>query len=343
MKQILSPLFAITLALAFIVSSIFASSALAVIKWKVHAHYPASSPSYQDSVVTVAKEIEKRTGGRLMMETYTANSLVPSKEIFNAVKRGMLPMGIAAASYFRAQIPAVGIAAGLPYTFKTPAQAAYFMKRVGYEDLIQDLGLKNHGVRLYIDRVYPTELATKIPIRSFEDFKGLKIRSSGVIQKYLTSIGAAASYVSGAEVYTALSTGVMDAAHWGAVQGAAKMNFYDMCKYHLKPALTIAGTDVWIINDRAFKKLPKDIQAIVTQVLEEHFWKRSNQYEHQEAVTLAKVKKSKGVQVITLPAADQLKMTQAAMKLWDKEAATDPEYARAIEMMKDYLREIGEL
>lgn len=343
MKRILNPLFVFALTIGFIGSFLIGTPALAVIKWKVSCHYPSASPSYQASVIKVAKEIEKRTNGRMQIETYPANSLVPSKELFNAIKRGMLPMGIAATSYFRAQIPAVGVAAGLPYTFKTYAQAAYFMKQLGYEKLIQDIAKKKHGVNLFIDRAYPTELALKNPIKSFEDFQGLKIRSSGVIQKYLTSIGSAASYITGAEVYTALSTGVVDGAHWGAAQGAYKMNLYDMCKYHLKPALTIAGTDVWIINQRAFKKLPADIQGIIEQVLEEHFWTRTNQYEHLESATLAKVQKEKGVKVITLSQEAQLKMTRAAMKLWDEEAKTDPDYARAIQMMKDYFKQIGSL
>lgn len=344
-KRIMKSALLFTLTAGFMMVSSFATNVFAadVIKWKAHAHYPSSSPSYQDSVIVVADKIKERTGGRLVIETYTANSLVPSKEIFNAVKRGMVQMGVTAASYFRAQIPAVGIAAGLPYTFKTPAQAAYFFKRKGYEKMIQDIALEKHGLLFFIDRAYPTELVVKKPISSIDDFKGLKLRSSGVIQKYLTSLGAAASYISGAEVYTSLSTGVVDGAHWGAVQGAAKMNFYDMCKYHLRPALTVAGTDTWLINQKAFNKLPADIQAIVKQVMEEHFWQRTNQYEHQEAVTLAKAQQSKGVKLSILPQADQKKMTQIAEKLWDKEAKTDPTYAKAINMMKDYLREIGAL
>ena len=344
-KRIMKSALLFTLTAGFMMVSSFATNVFAadVIKWKAHAHYPTSSPSYQDSVLVVADMIKERTGGRLVIEAYPANSLVPSKEIFNAVKRGMVQMGITAASYFRAQIPAVGVAAGLPYTFKTYAQAAYFMKSVGYEKMIQDIALDKHGLLFFIDRVYPTELVTKNPIRSLADFKGLKLRSSGVIQKYLTSLGGAAGYISGAEVYTSLSTGVVDGAHWGAAQGASKMNFYDMCKYHLRPPLTIAATDTWLINQKAFNKLPKDIQGIVRQVMEEHFWQRSNQYEHQEAVTLAKVQNSKGVTVVTLPQADQVKMTQIAEKLWDEEAKANAEYAKAINMMKDYLKKIGAL
>ena len=119
------------------------------------------------------------------------------------------------------------------------------------------------------------------------------------------------------------------------------MGFYDMCKYHLKPSFVVAGTDIYLINKKAFDKLSPDIQTILTQTLDEHMWLRSNQYIYQEATTLARVQKEKGVKVITLPPAEQQKMTQAAIALWDKEAKKDPEYGKWIEKMKEFLKSLG--
>lgn len=313
-----------------------------VIKWKVQSHWPSASPSYKGSLLAIVEKLKARTNGRFILEPFPAGSLVPSKEIANATKRGMFEMGGTSTAYTRALVPMSGIGAGLPYSFRAAWQAFYFYKRVGYEKAMKDAFAK-HGLLFFTDKIYPTQLVLKKPVRTMEDFKGLKLRSSGTLQIFFTSIGAAASYLPGAEVYPALASGVVEGAHWGAAQGANKMGFYDVCKYHLMPSFVVAGTDVWVINKKAFDKLPADIQKTLTQTLDEHLWLRSNQYIFQEAKTLARVQKEKGVTVITLPPEEQQKMTRAAIKLWDEEAKKDPGYAEWIEKMKEFLRELGYL
>ena len=59
-----------------------------VIKWKVQSHWPSASPSYKGSLLVIADKLKQRTNGRLILEPYPAGSLVPSKEIFQAAKRG---------------------------------------------------------------------------------------------------------------------------------------------------------------------------------------------------------------------------------------------------------------
>jgi TRAP-type mannitol/chloroaromatic compound transport system substrate-binding protein len=252
----------------------------------------------------------------------------------------MFEMGGTGAGYDLAFVPLSGIAAGLPYSFRAAWEAFYFYKRVGYEKAMQDAYAK-HDLMFFTDKIFPTQLVLKKPVRTFEDFKGLKLRSSGTLRIFFTSIGAAASYLPGAEVYPALASAAVEGAHWGAAQGADKMGFYDIFKYHLMPSFVFSGGNIWLINKRAFGKLPEDIQKTLTQTLDEHLWLRTNQYTYQEATTLARVQKEKGVKVITLPPEEQRKMTRAAIELWDKEAKKDPEYAKWIEKMKEFLRGLG--
>lgn len=336
-------LFSLTLCLVFLpLATNSVNAADNAIKWRVQSHWPAASSSYKDSLQVLADRIKERTNDRLILEPYPAGALVPAKEIFNAVKRGMIQMGTISPAYVRDQIEVAGIAAGLPYAFKNVWECAYFHKWLGFEKMLQDEAAQ-HGIFYSTDKVYPTELVLKKPVKSFDDFKGLKIRSSGVLQIFLTSTGAAASYLPGAEVYPSLASGVIDGAHWGAAQGAYSMKLYDVCKYHLLPGLNIAGTDAWVVNQEAIDKLPKDVQAIFYNALEEQFWKRTNQYIYLEAITLAKAVREKNVQVITLPAEDQKKITEIAMQMWDKEAEKGPEAAKALQMLKDFLKSLGHL
>jgi TRAP-type mannitol/chloroaromatic compound transport system substrate-binding protein len=311
-----------------------------VTKWRCLVHVPTASPSYKDSLLVIIERLKKRTNGRLIIEPYAAGALVPSKEIFNAVKRGMIEIAMTSSAYPRDQVPLMNVASGLPMNFARVWEAIYFYRQLGFEEMLRDECAK-HGLYYFTDKVYPTELSLKKEVLTFEDFKGLKLRSSGILQIYLTSIGAAASYIPGSEIYPALTSGVVEGAHWGAAQGSNKMGFYDISKYHLKPSLNIAGTDIWLVNKKELGKLPEDIQKTLFATLEEHFFLRTNQYIYQEAKTLRMIEKEKGVKVLTMPPKEYAKMQKAAMKIWDDVAKKGPACAKAVQMLKDFNKSLG--
>src|SRR5690554_2453498 len=203
--------------------------------WKVQSHWPGASSSYTDSLVRLQRVLDERTDGRLKLKLYEAGALFKAQETFNAVSRGILEMGTISPGYAQDKMTLAGIASGLPFAFRNVWEAAYFHQNIGFEQMLRDEAAKS-GVYWATDKVYPTEMVTSKPINSWEDFTGLKIRSSGALQKFLTEAGASASYIPGSELYTALDSGIVDGAHWGAAQGAASMGLYDVAKYHVQPA-----------------------------------------------------------------------------------------------------------
>ena len=255
----------------------------------------------------------------------------------------MVPIGHTTPAYDLAQVPLFNIVAGLPLNFGEVWEAAYFFQWLGFEQMIKDELLAKHGLLYYSDRVYTTELSLKKPVQSMEDFRGLKLRSSGILQKYLSSIGAAASMIPGPDIYTALASGMVEGAHWGAVQGSYAMKFYEINKYHLRPALNVAATDIWLINKRDFDRLPKDLQEILDAALLEHFWPRTNQYMYQEEMMLQRAIREHGITLLTIPPDEFAKMQQAALKTWEEVAAISPECAKAVEMLKDFNRSMGRI
>jgi len=324
---------------AFTSSPVYAAGK--VFKWKCQSHWPTASPSYQDSLLSLIDKLKKRSDGRLIIEPFPAGALVPSKEAYNAVKRGMVQMATNSPAYLRSKLTTAGIAYGLPFAFQNNWESIYFTKHLGFEKIIRKEAAKD-GVFYASEKSYPTELVLKKPVRSLADFKGLALRSTGTLQKLFTKIGAAASYLPGAEIYPALASGVKDGAHWGAAQGANKMGFYEVCKYHLKPSVSFA-VDVWLFNQKAIDKLPQDLQKILYSTVEEHFFTRSIEYIYQETVTLAKVQKERGVQVVTIPAEDMNKITRIAVELWDEEAKKGPEAVKALDLLKNYLKSLGRM
>ncbi|NWN91863.1 TRAP transporter substrate-binding protein DctP [Marinobacter adhaerens] len=312
------------------------------VTWKVQAHWPAASSSYTDSLKRLKRVLDERTDGQLQLKLYEAGALFSANETFNAVSRGILEMGVISPGYAQDKISLAGIASGLPFAFRNVWEVAYFHKNLGFEQMLRDEAAE-HGVYWSTDKVFTTEMAVKKPINSWEDFTSLKIRSSGALQKFLTDAGASASYIPGSELYSALDSGIVDGAHWGAVQGAASMSLYEVAKYHVQPALNIAGTDVFLINQKALNKLPEDMQKIVKDTLNEQFWIRTNEYQFKERKALATIQAEQGVKITKLPEDVQARLTEAAKETWEEEGKRSENAQKALNMLKDYLADLGYL
>jgi len=323
-----------------LISNNRAIAAEEIIKWRCPSHIPMASPSYKASLVRITDKLKERTNGRLVLEPYAAGALMPSKEIFNGVKRGMVEMAITSSNYCINQVPLMSVAAGLPMNFSEVWEAIYFHKWLGFEQMMKDECAK-HGLYYFTDKVYPTELSLKKPVRKLEDFEGLKLRSAGLLQKFLTSLGAAASYVPGEEIYTALASGLFEGAHWGGVQGSMAMGFYEINKYHFRPPLNVGATDCWLINQNAFSNLPADIQQIIVSTLEEHFFLRTNENQYLEEKVLSEAQEEMGVELLTLPPKEYSKMQKKAYKLWDDVAKENQQCAKAVQILKEFHKSLG--
>ncbi len=334
----LATVFALTVA----VSGVSLAAGEKPITWRCQTHWPPSSASYKPSAVWMANEIKKRTDGRLIFDLYNSGELIPSKDIFNAVERGMIEMGVSPPQYYASKVPLALIAAGLPFNFKETWEGAYFYKWMGFEDMLR-AGCAKYGVYYATDRVYQTQIALKKPVRTLEDFKGVKIRTTGTLAKFLASIGGAATYIPGSETYSALSSGVVDGATWGDMMGAESMGFYEICKYHLKTGVGMAGTETWLINQKALDKLPQDLRKILLALFEEHFWKRTNEHQRDLAHFLPIYEKKYGFETIVVADAEYTKLQDAAIPVWEEIAKKSSDCAKAVGMVVQFNKDIGRL
>lgn len=312
------------------------------VTWRVQSHWPQASSSYGDSLEYLRDVLAERSDGRFQLELHPAGSLFGHDEIFNSVRRGIIPMGTISPAYIIGEVTTAGIANGLPNAFQETWEAAYFFKHLGFEDMIRE-EVAEHGVFYATDKVYPTEMVLSRKPETLDDFRSLSIRSSGTLQSFLTNAGAAATMVAGPELYQALSSGVVDGAHWGAVQGALSMSLYEVAKYHVRPPLNIGGIDAFVVNQQAIDELPDDLQQILYSALEEQFWRRTNEYIYQEQVALARAQAEQNVEVIELPEDVRQAMLEAARTSWEAEREKGGKAAEAMEMLEAFLGELGHL
>lgn len=309
------------------------------VRWRVQSHWPKASGSFDDSLGALAREVERRTDGAFRMDLLGDGEFAKGPDIFNLVRRGVVPMGTISPSYIQDNAQAASFMYGIPGTLRDSWEMQHVVKNLGVEDLVNQ-DLMRQGVMIMAEKVLPTELALSRDIRSAADFRGLKIRSSGTMLDYLALAGAAPQYVPGSELYQALSSGVVDGAHWGAAVGAQSMSLWEVCKYHVKPPIA-QTTDAYIINVDALEDLPDDMRTAFLDAVETRFFRRSIEYVHAEAIALTEGQQSDGLTVITLPDDVMEMMAQASMQVMENEAAKGERAAAAADIYRGLMADLG--
>ena len=156
--------------------------------------------------VAWAKEIEKRTDGRIKIDVFPGGTLTKANETYDGVTKGISDIGMSCFAYTRGRFPlmeAVDLPLGYPSGKVATHTANAFYQKMKPEALedVKVLYLHAHG---------PGLLHTKKPVRQMEDIKGMKIRSTGLSAKVVEALGGSAVAMPQGETYEALQKGVVD-------------------------------------------------------------------------------------------------------------------------------------
>ncbi len=309
------------------------------VTWKVQAHWPKASGSFNDSLGVLAKELDARTGGSFKLEMYGAGEIAKDREIYNIVRRGVVPMGTISPAYILGEAQAMGLLYGVPGTLRESWEMMHLTKNLGIEKMVND-ELRPKGVIIMAEKAYPTEVVLKKKIASAADLGSLKIRSTGTMLEYLAAAGSSPQQIAGPEIYQAISTGVVDGAHWGAAIGALSMKFWEVAKFHMKPALGFAN-DAYIVNIAALDKLPADLRLQFLSLVEERYFRRSVEYLHQEAVALTTGKAKMDVEVVRFPDDVQKKFAAASKEILKKETSKGEVANKGGEVLTKLMTDLG--
>ena len=315
-----------------------AGSAFAAMTLKCQSHLIPSDT--ERTMGKFVKAVYDLSGGQIKIRLFGGSSIIPMKEVLNAVSNGSLEMAMIAEGYWHKIIP-VSELAGLPFAFRNISEAKCFMYDRGFGDILKKEYAK-HNVYHIPYETYPVGLMTNKPINKIEDIKGMKLRAYGVMAEWLTEMGASTTYIPGGELYTALATGVVDGAHWGDAGPMYIMKFQEVLKNYMLPEPIVGGWNNLIINMDVWKKLtPAQQKMIETAAMAMGSSRSTDSTRILAETSLSKMVSKWNVKVNTLPDAEVEKMKAAAMMVWEKIAKKDPLNAQVINMMKDFLKELG--
>ncbi len=232
--------------------------------WKAVA---TSRPTPQFGLWTwLGEELEKRSQGQLKVEVVSLPELgLTGFELVRVTRSGLVDLGDVLPTYVAGDVPAVE-AVDLPGLF--PDMDTSIKAHRAFLPALKQLEDKLGGVVLG-EYLWPAQMIfSRKPIRSPQDFKGLKIRVYGTAQTELArGLGMEPVSIPFAEVYTALERGTVDAGFTGTYPGFA-LKWYEVTKYLVDINHgPVAGT--LVVSKRTWDKLSPERRALLTKLGEE--------------------------------------------------------------------------
>jgi TRAP-type C4-dicarboxylate transport system substrate-binding protein len=269
-----------------------------------------------------AEQLAKKTNNRVKIQFFYSGALGSSKDQLDNLKYGTFDVGPAMPWYDPAKTPLWTI-----LTIPWVNSMNPWVRMMTVMDLAELPEMKQELAKWGTTFLFPYALGdlyslwtVKKPVRTFEDLKGLKIRSVGQMAKSLSIIGASPQGLPMPEVYDALAKGVIDG---GCLAAASAMGWkvYEICKYENKMKLGMGGP-IWLIRKAAYEKLPADIQKSIDEVsleMARHMADADAEFQKKFDEKL----KEAGVEVIEFPESEQEKYEQIAVmpvvESWIKE------------------------
>jgi TRAP-type C4-dicarboxylate transport system substrate-binding protein len=260
-----------------------------------------------------AEEIEKRTQGKVMIEIHPGGTLTSAPEVYDGVINGVSDIGMSCFAYTRGRFPlleGLDLPVGYP-DGKTATRIA--------NEIIQKYApaeLSDTHV-LYVHAHGPGMLASKTPIRTFDEIKGVKIRATGLSSKIVESLGGVPVGMSQPETYEALRKGVVDATlcpvetlkGWSR-QGEVIEAVTDLTPIGYTTAMFV------VMNKDKWNSLPPEIQEAITMVSEEWIAKHGEAWDKADEEGWAFVKEL-GREVIEFSDEDYAKAVAAVKPILD--------------------------
>jgi len=233
-------------------------------RWKMVTTWPRDLPGVGSGAQRLADRIAELSNGRLQIELYGAGELVPAFEVFDTVSSGIAEMGHGAAYYWKGKIPASQFFGSVPFGM-TAAETTSWLYYGGGLELWQGI-YAPHGVQVFAAGNTGVQMGGwyNRPINSSTDLRGLKIRIPGLGGEVMRRLGANVINLPGSEIFTALSTGSVDATEWIGPWNDLTFGLHQAAQYYYYPGWQEPGSTLeCLINAKAWKALPDDLQAIV--------------------------------------------------------------------------------
>ena len=255
----------------------------------------------------LVKRVNERTKYKLELSEHWAGSVAKLGEELESAEIGILDMAAIIAPFEPTKCYLHNWGYNIPFLPGDPRMAGRIVLKL-YKNfpVFSDELKKYNQLFLGAGGAGDYGIIAKFPVRGPDDVKGKKIAAAGPNLPWISGVGAIPVQSNLNEAYTSLQTGVYDA--WVMFASSnVKFKLHELCKYFADMNFGCAyATTVVTINQNVWKKMPKEVQAIMKEVGDEYTVKEMT-YIYEQQVQDMKVMKDAGMEIYPVPFEEKVK------------------------------------
>ena len=268
------------------------------------SHFVPPNHTFHKWALAWGERLEKESGGRLKVTIYPNGQLVgPPNRQFDAARNGLTDMaftlhGVTPGRYATTELVSLG------FSWPSAGSSSSITSKRMSELSATYLAPEHEGLHiLWMAAAMPTVVYSKNQLGKLDDFKGIKIRYTGVQNRNLfASMGAVPLLIAPPDSQDALAKGIIEAAMFPH-EAALSLDLGAVVKHATEPGLATA-TFAFVMNPAKYNSLPPDLKALIDKTsgpaAAEQFgkqWEAAEKFAREEEM-------KQGVQIHTLSEAD---------------------------------------
>ncbi len=318
--------------------SVFMSSNInaAEINWKMATSW-GGGPLMELGAKAFADKVALLSDGRIEIQVFTGGTLGKGLKVSETVKNGVAQAGHTWMGYDWGKDKATVVFAGFAGSMDSERMIHWLYEGGGLE-MWRDFRMEKFGVvsmPLFM-RTAEAFLHSNKPVKNMSDLQGLKVRTAGAWLEISQSMGASPVTMPGAEVYTSLERGTIDATEWGTLYENISPGFHKIAKYVVIPGVhqPVAPFEL-VLNKEAFEALSARDQKLIELAAKLVTFESWTRVGHEDAKAL-QFYRDQGNEIIELSRDVQLSVKKTAVAWGLKQESENAWFKKAYESQRAY-------
>ena len=250
--------------------------------------HPDGYPTVE-AVKFMSEQLKKLTGGKHSINVFNNSKLGNEKDTIEQTKLGAIAIARVNIAPMNNICPAT-IVPTMPFLFRSTEHMRKVLDGPVGEEILKSCEAQGFIGLAYYDSGARSIYSVKKPVKTVDDTKGMKIRvqQSDLWVALMEAMGANATPMPFGEVYTALKTGLVDAAENNYPSFESSRHF-EVAKYYSKTEHSMAP-EMLLFSKRIWDGLSPDDQKALRQAAKDSVPYMRKLWDEREAKSLAAVK-----------------------------------------------------
>ncbi len=324
----------------FIVLAFLATPAFAAkkVRWKLAMSWSSTLTPFANAPMYLSKMVEEMSGGDFTIRIEGAEKHKAALGVLDMTKGGQYQMAHSASYYWKGKDMSTVFFCTVPFGMNVDEQNAWFYHGGGMElmqktyDKFEVMSFPGGNSGVQMGGWFQKE------INSLDDLQGLKMRIPGLAGEVFAKLGVNVTNIPAGELYTSLDRGTIDALEWVGPGMDIKMGFHKIAPFYYTGWHEPATELQFLINKRAYDKLPKEYQAMLitamkaasTDMTTDNFAESAEAWEQMKT-------EFPNIKVKTFPPEVLKAMKKAADELYEEYAAKDESFKEILASQRAYM------